>query len=742
MNKKFIGGVVASALIVSAAFSGCSFTTVSSEKNMNKVIANVDLMSAETEIQGDFSNLDEEQCDELVTTADVYKRDLIAYFLNAGYSYVQSGYAYSTVFNMLVDSLTETEIMVQYATLYLANYIVENSSATAQTIIDDCSDFETMTEKYEYLLNSVYDIKSENETYYDDNDIDRVMLAEYTLCTEINSSIDSYEQTFLDEDDTTTGSESRATPANVDTEIDNYYPVDEDGKLDYAIYTGYGDYTFANSGKYKEDKLDGSTRSTRIAAYNSFVKTLKSNYLITDEDEDIKDVRNLVYIKQEYENQLKEQMIEQFTAIYEQDLEDIISSDDYLNSEFNNLLGIHSVTYDDVSSFESAYGSMSDSSFILYSPSTEGTEGGTFGYVYNILLPFSATQNVVLSDLSDKLSNGTIDDSQYYVKRNELLKDIKTTDQRSAYFNGSTDYSFKAKDKGITDYYGADEGREYLFFENNLTKEDRYESLDIYTGLYSYNGNVYQAADDSYILKPNELTIDDMLNEFEGYLNYVMGENTASSTTVDDYYDVTDFTYGENADSNHEEDDIDYTKLIYAYGQLDLKGEFSMYDLMNPETDYYKAMSAVNELQYAYTTDTSVLSQYVGYTVSAYDTSYIKEFETAAKAVIGGGVKIGEEEIPSGVGSYIVCAGDYGWHLIYVTAIFSPEGGYVYGDTIDWSDKDTEGTFANIFYNYIKDSALSNVSTDKRTRIITEYKDDSSVVLYEKQYKDLLDMDT
>lgn len=35
--------------------------------------------------------------------------------------------------------------------------------------------------------------------------------------------------------------------------------------------------------------------------------------------------------------------------------------------------------------------SLSDTSFILYAPATEGTDGGTYGYVYNILLPFSAS---------------------------------------------------------------------------------------------------------------------------------------------------------------------------------------------------------------------------------------------------------------------------------------------------------------------------------------------------------------
>ena len=141
----------------------------------------------------------------------------------------------------------------------------------------------------------------------------------------------------------------------------------------------------------------------------------------------------------------------------------------------------------------------------------------------------------------------------------------------------------------------------------------------------------------------------------------------------------------------------------------------------------YKAMSAVNELQYAYTTDTGVLSQYIGYSVSAYDTSYIKEFEYAA-----------QQAVREGAGTFKVCAGDYGWHLIYVTETFDTAGGAVYKNA-DFSKMqvENEGTFENRFYNWIKDSHLAQEVTLKSNELSKEYNTDKAVAVYKDAYKDL-----
>ena len=186
-------------------------------------------------------------------------------------------------------------------------------------------------------------------------------------------------------------------------------------------------------------------------------------------------------------------------------------------------------------------------------------------------------------------------------------------------------------------------------------------------------------------------------------------------------------------------DKIDYSNFIYATGSVGFTNTDDAYNRENflkkdgensQASEQYKALSAVNELQYAYTTDTGVLSQYVGYSVDAGDTSYIKEFEHAA-----------HEAINKGAGNFAVCAGDYGWHLIYVTYTFDNTGSAQYSP--DWkTNVKVKGTFENIFYEWIKDNDLKDISSTRRTQIITALNlEGNTVTKYENTYKDLLELD-
>ena len=205
-----------------------------------------------------------------------------------------------------------------------------------------------------------------------------------------------------------------------------------------------------------------------------------------------------------------------------------------------------------------------------------------------------------------------------------------------------------------------------------------------------------------------------MLDEFTAYINYVLGGDNVDITKTSNYYGAGDDRYNLNFYKDEEEEEIDYTKFLYAYGKVNLGG-FNSRDLFyadNTSSNQYKAMSAVNELQFAYTTDTSVLSQYAGYTVSAYETNYVKEFEYAAKLAIS-----------NGAGAFTVCAGDYGWHLIYVTSVFDNN-----------STNDGE-TYKSPNWDRV------DVNTTRRSKIINDFKkENESVVKYQKRYQDLLDL--
>lgn len=708
-------------MTMSVAFSGCGLLSTISEEDMKQTIATVNIGNSDK--LGDLKDYANHVGEETII-----KRDLVNAFVNVGSTYVNSyGMSYSATFNTLMDNLTDNAVVVQYATAYVLKTKVEDENSKITLAEYDAKT--ELKDKLEYLL-----------------DERGVLEAKYNLYTSLNNALDSYEKRELDDSDDYVGTDTRSTPSGIDTTVEDYLPLKEDGTLDYGVYTGYEGYLIDGAGKY--EGLDKTNRNTRRQAYSKFIKSIKSNYLLSEGEEELTDILELSYVKSQYVSQLQQSVINEFNDIYTEEQEAKISMQEngeysFVKKKYDEMLEEQGRTNTKTSTFENSYGSFSDTSFVLYAPDTtkdtEEVDGtyGTYGYVYNILLPFSVTQNNKLSQLQSYRDSDVIDENVYFADRNALLKTIKTTDQRAAWFNGQTDYSFDASETELEYYKGGEEYRNYLFFENNLTKPDEYEPLEKYAGLYSYNGKVTKNKDGSYTLVPNKLDIDGMLEEFSAYINYVLGTvNTAvemhagdtmsggtSSAAYADYYKVTDFK-----DAN-DESKIDYSKLVYATGKVNITNLSDAY-MFNPESDRYKVMSAVNELQYAYTTDTGVLSQYIGYTVSAYETNYIKEFEYAA-----------QQALRMGVGAFKVCAGDYGWHLIYVTDTFDFKGGEVYNASFTEERINMKGTFENKFYEWIKDNTLSNETTQKRTEILQYYSTDTTVIKYEKAYKDLMELD-
>lgn len=747
-KKSIVCGILASSVALAAAFGGCSLVSTNTAADMNQVVAKVNIAKS--------GALDEEFKDYkgVVGETSIIKREMVAYFINYGYSIYQNYNSYEYTFNTILDQLVENAVLVQYSTMYLLKEKATNKDADGYDS-DALAKYEEASkkgekEKYEYLLGG--------------EDGDDVKIAKYNLYYAINSSIDAQEKKILDEDTSSNGSDTRATPGGVDTQEDDYYPKNEDGSLNYKIYTGYTDYRLSDSGTYEKDKLEGTTNATRIAAYNKFISNLTSSSyeLVDTKTEKLSDIGSLKYIEYEYVNQLEQRIINKYYDVYEEKQEELLkqldkSEDRYsiIQAHYKNLLDSQEESYKTESNFTSAMDSMSDSSFVLYAPETEdtrsvnGEKGGKFGFVYNILLPFSDAQSDDLKKLQSLYADEDLVGGYkpaYYVERNKLLAQIETTDQRAAWFNGETDYAFDAFDNKSINIYKNKDGTNssWLFFENNVSNTDKYEALDKYAGLYPYNGKVIDREDD-YILIPNTLTIDRMLEEFVAYIDHVMGTDGAASYEKTQNYgeDLANNLYKKGDDGKivlvNGKEVIDYSNFVYATGKVNFGTDTeadNRTNLLVKKTDdnvaspQYLALSAVNELQYAYTTDTGVLSQYLGYSVQAGDTNYIKEFEHAA-----------HQAVIDGAGHYAVCAGDYGWHLIYVTYTFDA-GEYQYGEKPDWENNiDKEGTFENLFYEWYKSKTLSDISTKRRNKIITDFKLDATVEKFESAYKNLLELD-
>ena len=164
---------------------------------------------------------------------------------------------------------------------------------------------------------------------------------------------------------------------------------------------------------------------------------------------------------------------------------------------------------------------------------------------------------------------------------------------------------------------------------------------------------------------------------------------------------------------------------MYYAGKVNFDS-YNVADYFNEDSQAYKALAAVNELMFAYSTDPGCLNSYMGYAVSAYKTSFVNEFEYASQWVV-----------ERGVGTYAVVPSDYGWHIIYCSYKF--EGGAVYGNDFVTTNMEVEnGSFYNLFYESLKETSATNHANAVQSAVLSKYKD--SVTLFTERYQDLLDL--
>lgn len=726
-------------------FAGCDLLETDNERDMAQVVAEVNVADNTEELDDAFTALgtgvvlsDEVRgsLGSIVSTDEVYKRDLVTYFLSYGYNYISSGYSYAETFDLLITALADRKVVSQFATLY---YL----SADEITVDSDYVDlFELSATDAGYTQIGGSDgyrmSKDLSVSGYlaaiggEDLTADEAAIAGYSyfltdaelayahylVKNAINSAIDSYEEDIINAETTDDTSDDRATPTGADTLNDYYYPTE------YEVYTGLNEAT--DCGEY--ETVDDSSRSTRRLAYARFISALRSNNLIGD-DESVSDVTQLEYYSTELKSQLEQLIITKFSSTIDLTMSDAIEAQ-LLQNAYNELVATQQVSSE--SDFTTTMDSVSDTSFIVYSPE------GKYGFVYNILLPFNTNQELALSELQAQYGSDT---AEYYAARASLYQHITATDQRESWFNGAEDYSFKAADAGYTEYYGYPEREDaYLFFEDSLTKSR--DGIDRYAGKYPYNGTVsYDEEKKTYDLDPEDLTVDAFITEFEAYINYIAGSDKANGGYTDGS-DGSGF-YAVSADDIKQDwktNKNDYSFAIYYTGKVSGVSDISSAEYLVKDNISYKALSAVNELMFAYTTDTAALNTYYGYSIETQQeaTDYVAEFEYAAQYLIN--------DSNYGTGSYCVVATDYGWHLIYVT--FTYDGGLVYysddnDDTNDgfvYTQRNEKGTFSYYFYQSMKSSVISSYTEEKQNDLLNAL-EEVSVTLYEDRYSDLTSID-
>ena len=704
MSKKHTlkkAGALLLGVALTIGSTGCNFFPTDTQKDLAQVVATVNIYDTlkQDENYKDYADAVNTLVKNGELTSKIYKSDLISYFMNVGYMYMQNyGYTAEDTFNMLMDGLVNTKIMTQYAAAY---YLKNGLSADgcdkyvkAELAKADAKEKKLLEANPEVLAMKYF--ITENGT-----DMDDYNLAVYNLKKSLNSSLDSLESSnyIKAEDESHDHGEARTLPNGISTEKEDYYPQ-VNGEINYDVYTGRN--KLDSCGEY--EKVEGSTASTRKRAYNAFLANLQE-YGLIGKKENASDITKLNYYYEELSSSLGQALINKyFDDLKEEALASL--TDDYISKKYTEIQEAQKDSYKaNASAFETAIGSLSDNSFVLY-----GKEG--FGFVYNILIPFSATQEQAYSAAKSK----GLSTDELYSARKDILKGVQAKDLRDSWFSAHDHANYAYEATG--NYYGSEKGgTAYLFFEDSMVKTDRYESLTQYAGMYPYNGTV-EKGEHEYTFNPVKMDIDGFIGEMENYINYVVGGNVATGAKVASY-ETTEYVNDKNV--------VDYSKFVYYEGKVALNDTSASNFFKAEDNDAYKALSAVNELMFAYSTDTGCLNTYMGYAVSPDKTNFVPEFEYAA-----------QQAVSNGVGSYNVCATDYGWHIIYVSFVYGE--GDVYGG-YKADEKDVKGTFSNLFYESLKATTSQSYTNKVQNNVLNIYNNDDNVELFKSRYKDLLEMD-
>ncbi|MDE7297148.1 MAG: hypothetical protein K2N84_07790 [Clostridia bacterium] len=695
-KKTAIIALAVAATLACGTLAGCDLVTTDSHKDYAQTIATVDITKSEIFETGEFKDYK-----DVIQPASIIKRDMIASFVSSGYSAMGSyGWTYKDTFKAISESLVNRQLTIQYAMAFILKYAPDGRTVAGyQAAVAGKTDFDEKLAGLAYFL-----------------DEDEVKQALYKTRVLFNNTLDSQEKSIIDADgDDSSSTTVRTLPSGVNASNSDYY--DEA----YKIYTAVGDASkggvASSCGTY--ETVEDSSPYTRKKAYNKFLASLRQNDLLFS-DEDTTDFEGLTYFKIELVSAYERAIINKLSDLYERIAAASLSAE-YLSEKYETLRADQIDAFNAEggrATFEGKLDSVSDTSFLLAAPQTTGEH--KYGYVINILLPFSKTQTAKLNafnaDYGDTNGNS-------FAQRAKLLKDVRATDQRASWFTGETDHGFKY-DGVINDAYtGGNASRTYLFFEDNLTGNAKYEPMTKYYGKYTYNGTVTENDDGDYIIKPNKIDIDEFMTEMEGYLNAAFGKTVATGTKVENYYDRNIAAYYK--DSNIAEGKVDYSSFVYYEGKVDI-ADYDVDKIFVSGTDENKAFSIVNELSFAYNTDTAGLNPYYGYSVVTGKTSFVSEFEYAA-----------QKACSQGAGSYVVAPSDYGWHIIYCTFVFDKDTPFMFKA----DEMTTEGTFSYNFYEAMKSSVVETYSSNQQAEILSAYSNSTCTTVYEDRYSDLFELD-
>ena len=349
---------------------------------------------------------------------------------------------------------------------------------------------------------------------------------------------------------------------------------------------------------------------------------------------------------------------------------------------FADLQNAYKDAYDEQSELSSGDFAAALSKATAASPVFYGAYGN-YGYVYNLLLGASDLQKAEIKAIDSSLSEAEIKAAKKAILDATTVRDLRSTWIQSGYgFDGEK----------FTDGYSLSEDGSYsLEFKGEVTK-------------------VKDADDDAgtkaeyRVDSVRTFNLDEFISEMETYL------------------------YGAEQAGDAVADVSIYKRYTHAVADVE------NYD------------GKINELLFAFSTDSGSLNTYKGYVISPNNTEgWVTDFAEAGKTLL-----------TLGGNSYIIVASDYGYHVLFFSQKFEVGGAetlqeYVglsedaasakYTEILEkWDDEDLDKEdFLYLFADATISAKVSSRFTNYQNSVINTYKDDESkVTIYSERYSDLL----
>lgn len=694
--------IIVSMVLIFSCFVGCNLVTVNEERDMQQVIAEV-------------------QIDDSIEKDVIYKRELVSAYNSYGYYYVSYyNYTVADTYELIIKNLVQSKVIVQHSKLALSSGVSDYGTtysngfyAAASSInTNDRTDIEqVLADSYKEGLKG----NSPNVDFLTDYEISLSKYNAYSSILSMVTSLLDEEEEEDDEYETFTISSPRATLTAEEEEDGNEYElksitpsttylrkmkkvledIDVSSSDIDALLIGKDSKYDVNLAVYKKyveelEKSDGYILgdNDRKGALKKAIRKLANNGLVTTEEKNISisvfsDIFQIGLFSEQLESQYENRIVSKFElALENKARKEVDLNPDSIYNEFVELYNYQKEQYDsDITSYESALSDATGKTFVLYNPVVVNRDGDhlKYGYVLNLLVGFSSDTTTKLSDYKAE-GKKTNDEINEY--RDSLVNEITVQDLRSdwVYSNYGT--------------YDAETGK-FTFKDENC----KTDALKVFDGIiknedvteytYTDSDGIEQTGFLFDNITPNTLTYAEFKTLLDSMVNLGISTNNSGSISV-----------SENSD-------------------------YLGNSIIDEET-----LTTLRDIVYAYSTDSGSLAENYGYLSSPITSSYVTEFKEAARRIVD-----------LGVGAWEACVTDYGVHIMICTKVIdnagvSIEDLYASADAFR-SEITTEGTLAYDFAQYKLDLYIDNdVSKVANAFINNNMK---KVTYFEDRYSDLLD---